>query len=102
MAKYSKGRLPRRRTANRDPYPEIHVYVEGEVTEFSYLTQLRGLVRSQLFRLHVHKAQGVPKTLVEAASEKARILKKSQSKTGPWQVWAVFDVDQAAPFFGRG
>lgn len=94
MAKPKKGRLPQRKAANRDPYPEVHVYVEGEVTEHSYLTQVRSLVRSHLFRLHVYGAQGVPRTLVDAASEKARELRRGRAKIGSWQVWAVFDVDQ--------
>lgn len=94
MARFKKGRLPQRRAASRDPHPEVHVYVEGEVTEHSYLTQVRSLVRSQLFRLHVYRAQGVPRTLVDAASEKVRQLRKGRAKIGSWQVWGVFDVDQ--------
>jgi hypothetical protein len=88
-----RGSLPPRRGASREPFSEVHVFVEGSVTEKNYLDQLKRIIRSNLVRIHTHSGQGVPKTLVEAASTKIRALRASGAGE-PYEVWAVFDVDQ--------
>lgn len=93
MARRKFGRLPRRSAPTRAPYSEFHIFVEGEVTECCYLKQIRRLIRSNLIEIHVYGAQGAPKTLVEAASQKSYELKRAR-RQGPYEVWAVFDIDQ--------
>jgi hypothetical protein len=103
MARRTHSRLPSRRRANRDSRREIHVFVEGEVTELRYIDDVKQLVRNPLIRVSCEGGQGVPKTLVEkACARKKELLAQARAeKSEPnFEVWAVFDVD-AHPHLGE-
>lgn len=96
---FRKGKIGKRRVATRDTRPKIVVFSEDKNTEPQYFNGPKRHFSSLLIELEIYPAQGVPMTLVEAASKKFSELYKYAKKTGNsfdqnFEVWAVFDVDE--------
>ena len=88
----------RRRKWTALPRPRVLVCCEGEVTEPSYLSGLKGELRIRLVHIEVVPSGSNPKTLVDYAVEKkqeaerkARREKDDNLKYD--EVWCVFDVN---------
>ncbi len=83
----------KRRPAKREPARCFFIYCEGENTEPTYFEALRRSLRNAQIEVNtIHT--GVPMTIADKASEKARQLKRKNSFERHDQVWAVFDRDE--------
>ena len=99
MSDFRIGRGFRRRQSSRQPKAKIVIFSEGQNTEPQYFRGLKAHFSYSLVEVEIYPAQGVPLTLVEAASTKFSELTKTAKKSGDsfdqnFEVWAVFDVDQ--------
>ncbi len=89
----------RRRSPRREPKRRVLVVCEGGVTEAGYFRNLRKVFRNPLIAVEIDDQGGVPKTLVERASEKKREAEReAKSRRDDFlrfdEVWCVFDVDE--------
>ena len=88
-----------RKAGYKKPRLKIFAYCEGKNTEPDYLKDYKKEYGNGLVEVEVVRAAGSPKTIVEAAADKSKELKKKAKRTGDsldlkFQVWAVFDRDE--------
>ncbi len=88
----------RRREPRREPRKRILILCEGHSTEPGYFRALRSAFRNRLVEVEIDDRRGVPKTLVEYATErKKEAVREAKSRRDPFlaydEVWCVFDVD---------
>lgn len=96
MAKRSGPRPPslRRRGPVRRPKIALLIFSEGENTEPEYLEFFAKAHGNSLVRIRIVAPAGVPKTIVELASEaKLQATRSNDSFTDYDQVWTIFDRD---------
>jgi len=89
----------RRREPRRERRRRILILCEGRRTEPGYFRALRSAFRNRLVVVEIDDRTGVPKTLVEHASErKKEAEREARSRRDPFlaydEVWCVFDVDE--------
>jgi hypothetical protein len=89
----------RRRRAYLEPRPKILIVCEGAVTEPGYFNALRQEARNRLVEVVIDDEGGVPKTLVERASQRKKAAAKEAERLRDDniaydEVWCVFDVDE--------
>lgn len=88
----------RRRSAQRDPNPEIVIVCEGKVTEPRYFSDFRRGSGNSLVTITAIGGCGVPVSVVERAVEEKMARLRTAKKTRDsfdlrFQIWAVFDRD---------
>lgn len=91
----------RRRSHRREPKRRFIIYCEGRNTEPAYFHALRRTCADALIDVETIPAAGVPYTLAEAATRRARELGLSRRSHKPLdsyeerdEIWAVFDRDE--------
>jgi hypothetical protein len=91
----------RRRPPTREPKRRFTIFCEGRNTEPAYFRTLQRTVKNAIVNLEVVPAAGVPYTLAEKASARARELglagrarRRRDSYEENDEVWAVFDRDE--------
>lgn len=92
-----RDRSLKRRPAKREPFRRFVIYCEGKNTEPAYFYALWRTVRSALVEVQTIHA-GVPMTIAERASERAKRRKPRDSFEHHDQVWAAFDRDEHPDF----
>lgn len=88
----------RRRSAQREPKPEIVIVCEGKVTEPAYFNDFRTIAGNSLVTVTPIGGCGVPVSVVSRAVEEKlertrRARKSRDSFDLLFEVWAVFDRD---------
>ncbi|WP_448215747.1 RloB family protein [Endozoicomonas sp. 2B-B] len=91
--------IKRKASKKKQPKLKIYAYCEGKNTEPQYLKQFSAMHSNGLVSVETVGAAGVPKTIVDKASEKKCELAKAAKKSGDpldkqYEVWAVFDRDE--------
>lgn len=86
----------RRGSSQRQLSARLWVFCEGKNTEPEWLDGLNQRLRGVLLEIIAEPACGVPKTLVEKASAKAREIRKRgrRDMAARDEVWVVFDRDE--------
>jgi hypothetical protein len=82
-----------------DPRPRILILCEGKLTEPTYFSHWRDLLRNSLLDITIDRRSGVPKTLVERAAERKRAAgsearRRRDDNLLYDEIWCVFDVDE--------
>lgn len=110
MSRRSSGRRRsapdlKRRRSQREPKRRFILFCEGKNTEPEYFDAIKRACGSALIDVEIVPAVGVPYTIAERASERARsegLAQSSRRRMNSFeetdQVWAVFDRDEHPRF----
>ena len=89
---------PLKRTAGvRAPKRKFIIFTEGKNTEPEYFKALKSYLMGALIEIEIIDAAGVPKTIAEKASDRAKKIgakKQLSSFEEGDEIWAVFDKDE--------
>lgn len=110
LARSSRGRhrsVPdlKRSRPHREPKRRFILFCEGKKTEPAYFDAIKRACSSALIDVEIVPAVGVPYTIAESASQRARsegLARSSRRRMNSFeetdQVWAVFDRDEHPRF----
>lgn len=84
----------KRRPASREPKRRFTIFSEGRNTEPAYFRAL-AIAYRDTFILEIERGVGVPYTIAERATERARQVRRSHRNSFEEhdEIWAVFDRD---------